>query len=99
MVVARGEVPALGGSITKLRAGEARHRNSDARRRRKGIRQMRRGLEDFRSTGARNWLPYYVALLAEALWHAGDYEEALVALRDGKKRRRAPRTAFSGKRR
>jgi predicted ATPase len=47
-----------------------------------GIRQMRKGVDDFRSTGARNWVPYYAAILANALWRAGDNEEASVVLRD-----------------
>ncbi len=46
-----------------------------------GIRLLRRGLEEFRSTGARDWAPYYEALLAEALWQAGKNQEALTALR------------------
>jgi predicted ATPase len=45
-----------------------------------GIRQIQQGLAAFRDTGAEVWRPYWLALLAEAYWHAGRTEEGLVLL-------------------
>ncbi len=42
-----------------------------------GLHRMRRGIEGIKSTGAEMGLPYYLALLAEALGKAGDAQEAL----------------------
>ena len=45
-------------------------------RRTKGIGQLRRGLDLFQATGAKNWAPYYGALLAERLGKAGRADQA-----------------------
>lgn len=47
-----------------------------------GINLMRQGLVDWQTTGAKSHLPYHLALLAEALTHAGQYREAQDALQE-----------------
>jgi pimeloyl-ACP methyl ester carboxylesterase/predicted ATPase len=42
-----------------------------------GLQRMRRGVEDIKATGAEMGLPYYLALLAEALGKTGNVPEAL----------------------
>jgi predicted ATPase len=48
-----------------------------------GIAVMRQGLATFRATGGRLGLPYYCALLADALARDGQVEEALAAVAEG----------------
>jgi predicted ATPase len=45
-----------------------------------GIDRIRQGLDRFQATGAKNWMPYYAALLAERLGKAGCADEALSVL-------------------
>jgi predicted ATPase len=45
-----------------------------------GITQIRQGLTAFQATGAKLYLPYYAALLAEAYGKAGQIEEGLAML-------------------
>jgi predicted ATPase len=43
----------------------------------RGIKLLRAGVAAWRETGARLWLPIYLALEAEGLWEAGDSNAAL----------------------
>jgi predicted ATPase/class 3 adenylate cyclase len=43
----------------------------------RGIKLLRAGVAAWRETGARLWLPIYLALEAEGLWKAGDSDAAL----------------------
>jgi pimeloyl-ACP methyl ester carboxylesterase len=45
-----------------------------------GLKRMRQGIEGIKATGAEMGLPYYLALLAEALGKAGDANEALALI-------------------
>jgi predicted ATPase len=45
-----------------------------------GIAQIRQGLAASRATGAENWQPYYLALLAEAHGKVGQAEQGMDAL-------------------
>jgi predicted ATPase len=48
-----------------------------------GIGQIREGLESWRSTGARFYVPHWLALLAEALHDGGQDDEALAVASEG----------------
>jgi predicted ATPase len=48
----------------------------------KGIAQLQSGLSEYRATGARLWVPYQLALLAEAYGKAARIEDGLAALDD-----------------
>lgn len=67
LVVATGQIM-QGAALAALGDAEA------------GIREMREGLDAYRVTGARFQRPYHMALLADALRHSGDAEQALAIL-------------------